>query len=121
MAIIDDLKFSVLREANRQRCEASFHLIDSWSPTDWATAMAGECGEACNLIKKLRRQTGPTMESGKANTPEARELIPAIGLELADLVIYADLLAQRLNINLASAIKIKFNAVSVRVNSEVRL
>ena len=25
------------------------------SPTGWATAMAGECGEACNFVKKIRR------------------------------------------------------------------
>lgn len=106
-----------LRRVNVTRCVESFHDIVEWSPTDWATAVAGECGEACNLIKKLRRRTGPTMESGKANTPEVAELIPAIGAELADTIIYIDLLAARLGIDLEDVIRRKFNEVSARVGS----
>lgn len=40
-----EIRFSELSEANRQRCEEVFHPIDEWSPTDWACAMGGECGE----------------------------------------------------------------------------
>lgn len=116
-----ELIFKVLRVANRTRCERSFHPIRAWSPTDWATAMAGECGEACNLVKKLRRAAGPIMESGKANTPGAAVLIPMIADELADLIIYADLLAERLGIDLGKAVALKFNKVSERVGSTIRL
>lgn len=115
------LTFDALRAANITRCGGAFHPIDAWSPTDWATALAGEVGETCNLIKKLRRVTGPTMESGRANTPEADVLIPMIAHELADSIIYADLLAARLGIQLGDAIKDKFNEVSRRVGSTVRL
>jgi len=103
-----ELGFNELRQANVKRCESVFHPLESWSPTDWATAMAGECGEACNLIKKLRR---------------GGELIPlqSIASELADLVTYADLLAARLGINLGVAVREKFNEVSDRQNSDVRL
>lgn len=101
------LSFDKLREANVTRCESAFHKCDDWSPTDWACAMAGECGEACNLIKKLRR--GEDIE----NTD--------IGKELADIVIYADLLAKRLRLDLGECVREKFNEVSKRVNSDVTL
>lgn len=118
---MNSLGFDQLRAANLTRCENRFHPIDAWSPTDWATAMAGECGEACNLIKKLRRATGPTMELGRANTPEAAALIPMIADELADTLIYIDLLAARLGIDLGLAVTLKFNHVSERVGSTIRI
>lgn len=101
------LTFLELRIANIERCEESFHSVEGWSPTDWACAAAGEMGEACNLIKKLRR--------GEAISTTD------IGNEIADTVIYLDLLAARLNISLAAAVKRKFNIVSDRVDSTVKL
>jgi len=103
------LSFARLRSANVNRTADAFHPVHEWSPTDWATAMAGECGEACNLVKKLRR--------GEDINPRD------IAHELADLVIYADLLAARLDIDLGAAVVEKFNIVSDRPRpvSEVRL
>ena len=103
----DDLKFRDLQEANGLRCESVFHGIMEWSPTDWACAMAGECGEACNLIKKLRRGDSVRVEN--------------IGKELADIVIYADLLAARLGLSLETCVRDKFNEVSHRRNYAGRL
>lgn len=103
----DGLGFDDLRNANVTRCEVSFHPCDDWTPSDWMTAAAGELGEAANLIKKRRR--GEDIET------------EAIAHEIADTVIYLDLLAARLGINLGAAIVEKFNIVSVRVGSEVRL
>lgn len=96
-----------LNKANVQRCEASFHPLDSWSPTDWATAVAGETGEMCNLVKKMRRGEDIPIEN--------------VGKELADIVIYVDLLASRLGLDLSRCIVDKFNEVSVRVGSDVFL
>lgn len=104
---MDNLKFSELREVNVLRCEQSFHPLHSWSPTDWSNAMAGECGEACNLTKKLRR--------GDAVSEEE------IGKEIADVVIYADLLAARLDLDLAKCIREKFNEVSIKKENKLRL
>jgi NTP pyrophosphatase (non-canonical NTP hydrolase) len=113
------LNFDDLRRANVLRCEEVFHLINDWSPTDWATAMAGECGEACNEVKKLRRLDGA---DSSIDTPEERErLREVIGKEIADLVIYADLLAARLDIDLAGAIIEKFNEVSAKRGSSITL
>ena len=102
------LTFEQLQEANLLRCENSFkHSINDWSPTDWACALAGEVGEACNLIKKFRRGENISAHD--------------IADEIADAVIYADLLCTRLEVNLQDAIRRKFNEVSDRVKSEIRL
>lgn len=85
------LSFDALRKANVARCEEVFFPLFDWSPTDWATAMAGECGEACSLIKKLRR--GDSIPT------------PLIAAELADVVAYVDLLAARLGIDLGEAVR----------------
>ena len=103
-----------LAKANADRCNEVFHPIDEWSPTDWACAMAGECGEACNLVKKGRRISSDPREWPCDLTGEIAE-------ELADLVIYADLLAQRLGINLELAVQWKFNKVSEETGSDIRL
>ena len=114
------LTFDQLRETNVTRCLDAFHYsIEEWSPTDWACALAGECGEACNLIKKLRRLEGQPL------TPEIGvkrgELIREVAHELADMIIYADLLAARLGISLTEAVTRKFNIVSERRGSAIRL
>ena len=108
------LRFAKLSETNKLRTEECFFPIEAWSPTDWATAMAGECGEACNYIKKMRR-----MDSTWNNTDELRKvMINCIGKELADLIIYADLLAQRLGLNLDECVRDKFNEKSKELGSK---
>lgn len=72
-----------LRKANVARCIDSFHPIESWSPFDWAVAAAGEAGEALNALKKLRRGDGDAK---------------AVVHELADFVIYTDLLYARIGV-----------------------
>lgn len=117
------LTFEELRAVNRARCEESYHSIDDWSPTDWACAMGGECGEALNLIKKLRRLTGPTnrVTLGFIQPTGESELVAEIGDELADVVIYADLLAARLGLLLSECVAKKFNSTSEKINSEKRI
>jgi NTP pyrophosphatase (non-canonical NTP hydrolase) len=112
---MNTLNFARLRDRNVSRCEEVFHKLDDWSPTDWATAMAGECGEACNLIKKLRRLDGA--DKNLDSDQQRGEFILDTAKELADLVIYADLLAARLGIDLGEAVVQKFNEVSAKRNS----
>jgi len=103
----DPLSFFELRAANVARCAEFGHGVEDWSPADWATAVAGELGEAFNLLKK-RRRGEPINNSDIAH-------------ELADTVIYLDLLASRLGIDLGAAIRQKFNIVSERRGLSVRL
>lgn len=103
------LTFDRLRAANVSRCEgpAFGHTVMSWSPTDWACALAGEVGEACNLIKKLRRGEDVSHDE--------------IARELADVQAYLDLLAARLGINLGFWTARKFNEVSELRGASERL
>jgi NTP pyrophosphatase (non-canonical NTP hydrolase) len=106
------LSFARLREINVARCEAAFHPLNEWTPTDWATAVGGEVGEALNEVKKLRRLD---WADRTIDTPEHREeLADKIAEELADTVIYADLLAARVGRDLGEAIRKKFNEVSAK-------
>lgn len=118
------LNFDSLRIVSRDRCRR-WHPggMDEWSVSDWAVAMLGEAGEACNAIKKLRRiETGALNinDPGRQLT-ERNTAIAAIGEELADTMIYLDLLAQRLGINLADEVVKKFNATSARYGFPERL
>lgn len=116
----DGLTFNVLRAANEKRLpefknskgDIAHSKSDGsdWSLTDWATAVTVEVGEACNIIKKIRR--------GDLTLEEAR---PALAKEFADVVIYLDLLAKQAGINLGSATIDKFNEVSDRVDSTIRI
>jgi NTP pyrophosphatase (non-canonical NTP hydrolase) len=81
--------------------------------------MAGEAGEVCNAVKKLRRLVDGT---NTAKDPQSEsECVKAIGKELADTIIYCDLLAARLGLDLSTEIEAKFNEVSRRMNSSIRL
>lgn len=96
-----------LKELNIKRCEQAFgHSVASWSPIEWAVAVAGEVGELCNAIKKQHRGDDlPDTEVAK---------------EMADIVIYLDLLATCKGIDLSQAIKEKFNEVSDRRNVNIK-
>lgn len=114
------LSFNVLREANRLRLptfrnakgEISHPTIDghndNWSLSDWATATAGELGEAANIVKKIRR--------GDFTLEEGKEMLAK---ELADIQTYLDLWAMAAGIDLGQATIDKFNEVSKRVDSDV--
>ena len=115
----ESVTWSRLRELNVTRCETAFkHPINDWSPADWGIAMAGEAGEACDAIKKLRRlEDGNNTEKDPQSEEEAKN---AIAMELADMIIYADLLSARLGINLEDAIRTKFNIVSDRMQTNIK-
>jgi NTP pyrophosphatase (non-canonical NTP hydrolase) len=115
-----ELTFNDLSFTNLARCRR-WHPgfpLDDWTGADWGNAAAGEMGEACNVVKKLRR-----LDVGHpgANDPGMLELVDQLGEEIADTVIYLDLLAQHYGIDLPAAIVAKFNAVSVREGFPERL
>ena len=81
-----------------------------WSPAQWLQAVVGELGEYANIRKKYER--------GDISMPVFHA---AAAKELADVVTYLDILAMQLNIDLGQATMDKFNEVSERVGSTVRL
>jgi NTP pyrophosphatase (non-canonical NTP hydrolase) len=117
----EPLTFESLRTANVKRCTESFHSIDYWAPWEWTNAMAGEVGEACNLAKKMARVWPSNKLIKKWDDKKLEELTAELALEIADVVIYADLLAERIGVSLAEVIARKFNLTSEKIGSEVRL
>jgi NTP pyrophosphatase (non-canonical NTP hydrolase) len=113
------LTFDNLRKMNVARCE-KWHNgpLSSWSLSDWATAAAGELGEACNIIKKLNR-VRDGLGGNKGLTEE--DLRKMLAKELADTQVYLDLLAAAAGINLGEATREKFNAVSEEKGFEERI
>lgn len=115
-----DLSLAHLRAVNKARARR-YHRdgVYGWSLADWLTELAGEVGEAANLIKKLRR-----IESGMAgNKPALTEkaLRQDLEEELADVLISLDLLAARAGISLSEAAIKKFNQTSSRLGMPNRL
>lgn len=116
----DGLTFNVLREANIARLptfknakgEPAHSQPDGsdWTPAQWLQAVTGELGEYANIRKKFER--------GDITEDEFKE---AAKNELADVVTYLDILAFQLKINLGHAVIDKFNFISKRVNSPVRI
>ncbi|OLP56789.1 hypothetical protein BJF92_12005 [Rhizobium rhizosphaerae] len=78
-----------------------------------AIELAGEAGEALNVVKKLERE-----RQGWAGS---RATLEQLAEELADVVICADLLALAAGIDLAVAVPRKFNATSEKVGLATRI
>lgn len=116
------LTFAKLQEVSAARCARWHHGFphgkSDWSGADWSNAMQGEAGEAGNVVKKLRRIETNTVGS---KDPGHEALLDKLGEELADTIIYADLLATFYGIDLATHVVAKFNAVSVREGFPERL
>lgn len=114
------LTFGELGAVNRTRCQRWHPGFpdDAWTGADWSNAMQGEAGEAGNVVKKLRRAE---LDTKGALDPDVSTLLQKLGDEIADTVIYADLLAQYYGLDLAACIRRKFNAVSEREGFPERL
>ena len=110
------LTFEEFRLANIARC-LKWHPkgIESWSASDWMTAITGELGEAAGVLKMMNRERDGLPGNKIKPTKEM------LAKELADVFIYLDLLAAREGIDLGLAVVQKFNEVSVRVGFPDRL
>lgn len=110
------LTFDAFRAANVARC-LKWHPqgIDSWSPSDWLTAVTGELGELASLLKMRNRERDGL--PGNKFSPTQKQIAD----ELADVLTYLDLLAEVLGVDLGIAAAEKFNEVSVRVGFPDRI
>ena len=102
------LTFSTMRRANQNRLRESYPMRHKFDAAYWGNALAGETGEACNIIKKIiNEREGITIED--------------LAKELADILAYLDLTAAYFGIDLEAAYIAKFNEVSERVGSIIRI
>lgn len=101
------LSFSDLARANEERRQQIWTSLD-WGPVEWAFAAVGEMGELCNKIKKreLRRED--------IDLDEIRH-------EVGDILTYLDLLCAEYGVDMGECVREKFNIVSDRHGSSVKL
>ncbi|HEX6826581.1 MAG TPA: hypothetical protein VF077_09735 [Nitrospiraceae bacterium] len=84
-----------------------------WEPAQWFQAIVGELGEYANLRKKVER--------GDFTLAQVKKKLAS---ELADVVIYIDLLAYRLGIDLGQAVMDTWNqkahdlGIPMRIDAE---
>lgn len=107
------MNLELLRNANIDRNVEWNTGSESVSITFRATEMAGEVGEACNLIKKIERERIGIVGS-RSNLNELAE-------ELADIIICVDLIAMDLGIDLSRAVKDKFNKTSEKYGLKTKI
>jgi len=103
-----------IRHLNQERCDRWHNNKDDWTLGDWGNALAGEVGELCNVVKKIRRHE--INASVKYNTPELFALLDSFSEEVADVLLYLDLLCWKVGIgpdHLLEILKSKFNEVSM--------
>lgn len=128
--------FESLRAANLSRLprfgHGELHDPGAWNAMGWGCAIAGEFGElnevaALLCLSELSTKVGilnnalKKYERQMYKDPPRNVLLPQIGREAADVIIYLDLLAAFLGIDLQKFTAIKFNEVSVRAGFPERI
>jgi len=104
--------YRTLREANRER-QKQWDTGNQIDLSYRGNELAGEVGEACNLIKKLERE--------RLGIRGSRASVGELAKELADVVICVDLIAMMMGIDLDEAVMLKFNETSEKVELPHRL
>jgi NTP pyrophosphatase (non-canonical NTP hydrolase) len=114
IAELRTLAFSELRIANVLR-QAEWCPDPDQQPdlSFRGNELAGETGEACNVIKKLER----ARHGWRGSLASYEDLAD----ELADVVICADLVAWQAGVDLGAAVVRKFNATSKKQGHSVTL
>lgn len=98
-----DLNFRLLRIANAER-QRQWDRGDVITLEYRGNELAGEVGEACNVVKKLARE--------RLAIRGSRATLQDLADELADVIICADLVAMQAGIDLGRSVAQKFNATS---------
>jgi NTP pyrophosphatase (non-canonical NTP hydrolase) len=96
------------RALNVDRARNGFRCYDNQPLTYWTTALAGEVGELCNMVKKMQRVELGGVDGGSSYTAKdiTREMLKE---EIGGIAIYLDLMASLLDIDLGEAIRDTFN------------
>lgn len=105
---LDLQKFRLL---NTQRAVEGFKTYQNVPLTYWTTALAGEVGELCNMVKKMERVAHGGIDGGSTYTA-ANITTRDIKEEIGGIAIYLDLLASLYGISLEEAIIETFNSKS---------
>jgi NTP pyrophosphatase (non-canonical NTP hydrolase) len=104
-----DLK--AFRPVNVDRARNGFKCYDNQPLTYWTTALAGEVGELCNMVKKMQRVERGGVDGGSSYLAKdiTKEMLKE---EIGGIAIYLDLMASLLDIDLTEAVVDTFNRKS---------
>lgn len=105
------MQHNTLRAANLAR-QAEWDAGNQITAAYRGNELAGEVGEACNIIKKLERE--------RMGIRGSRGSLGDLADELADVMICVDLIAMHYGINLEKAVRYKFNLTSEKNNLATR-
>jgi len=98
-------------QKNKERCVTVFGMtLHDWSLAEWGNALAGETGELCNILKKVKRRDF-----------SLKEAQAAIKEEVGGIATYLDLLCQASGLSLKDCIKDEFNRVSEKKGTTIKL
>lgn len=106
------MDFAALREANARR-QKEWDRDNKLDIAYRGNELAGECGEACNVIKKIERE--------RRGIRGSRATLAQLADELADVIICVDLVALFEGIDLWESVKRKFNETSQNNNLDTIL
>ena len=108
------------RQLNISRARNGFKCYDNQPLTYWTTALAGEVGELCNMIKKMERVQRGGIDGGSSYTAKDinKEMLKE---EIGGIAIYLDLLASLLDIDLQEAMVDTFNEKSEKYGFQERV
>lgn len=101
------ISFDELRQKNIDRCPHYGYPVEEKSPMGWLDRVGDEFLELCDVVE--------------AHDTGFDTLKEDIGKEIADVVTFCDLLATRYGFNLGKLVLDKFNEISERVGSDVRM
>jgi NTP pyrophosphatase (non-canonical NTP hydrolase) len=99
--------------------QASLARMAEWHPdvrpdlSFRGNELAGETGEACNVIKKLERE--------RLGHRGSRDTVAHLAEEIADVIIVAEIIAQEAGFELGPAIIAKFNDTSEKYGLSTRM
>jgi NTP pyrophosphatase (non-canonical NTP hydrolase) len=114
---VSTIEYNSLRKANEARQKEwkgrESVTVESVTMSFRGNELAGEVGEACNIIKKLER--------AKMGSVGSTATIEELAEELADVIIATDLIAMQADINLSSAVRNKFNKTSEKYGLKTRM
>ena len=108
------LSFAELREQNAARAAA---WAPDWTAQEYLIGVVEEVGEVAAIIKRLNR----IASNAVTDNSDREALLAELPGEIADVLIYLDLLANAAGIDLGKAVREKFNNTSAKYGFEERL
>ncbi len=108
------MTFREVQEACDSRSKAFPSSLGKWSLLEWAGALSGEQGEFAEALLEWVAAGGRLANNAKKIKRDGADKLEDMAKELADVVIYSTIIANKLGLDLGAEVARKFNEVSER-------